>query len=285
MSLKIYIDGELVDEEDAKISVFDHCLLYGDGVFEGIRAYGGTIFKEKEHVDRLYDSARACMIEIPLSKEEFSRAMYDTMAANDLSDAYIRAVVTRGKGDLGLDPRKCPRPTVFIITASIELYPDEFYEKGLEVVTAATQQIRSNVMEPRIKSCNYLKNILAKLEAIRAGCIEAIMLNAKGEVAECTGDNIFIVADGVVKTPPPEAGILLGITRGVVLEIAREAGMDVRETPLTRFDLYSADECFLTGTAAEVIPVVNIDGRPIGDGEPGEVTLDLLRRFRERTKG
>ncbi|MFO7899041.1 MAG: branched-chain-amino-acid transaminase [Planctomycetota bacterium] len=285
MSLTIYIDGELVDEEDAKISVFDHCLLYGDGVFEGIRAYNGKIFKEQEHVDRLYDSARACMIEIPLTKEEFSRAMYDTMAANDLSDAYIRAVVTRGKGDLGLDPRKCPRPTVFIITASIELYPDEFYEKGLEVVTAATQQIRSNVMEPRIKSCNYLKNILAKLEAIRAGCIEAIMLNAKGEVAECTGDNIFIVVDSAIKTPPPEAGILLGITRGVVLDIARQAGMDARETPLTRFDLYSADECFLTGTAAEVIPVVNIDGRAIGDGEPGEVTLDLLRRFRELTKG
>ncbi len=284
MSRKVYIDGELVDEENAKVSVFDHCLLYGDGVFEGIRAYNGKIFKEKEHIDRLYDSARVCLIDMPLTKEEFARAMYDTMAANNLEDAYIRAVITRGKGDLGLDPRKCPKPTVIIITASIELYPEEFYQKGLEVVTASTQQIRSNVMEPRIKSCNYLKNILAKLEAIRAGCIEAVMLNAKGEVAECTGDNIFIVKDGVIKTPPPEAGILLGVTRGVVLDLAREAEMDARETPLTRFDLYSADECFLTGTAAEVIPVIDIDGRPIGDGKPGPITLDLLERFRRLTR-
>ncbi len=284
MALKVYIDGELVDEENAKISVFDRCLLYGDGVFEGIRAYNGKIFKEQEHVDRLYDSARVCLIDIPLTKEEFARAMYDTMAANNLEDAYIRAIITRGKGDLGLDYRKCPKPSVIIIAASIELYPEEFYQKGLEVVTASTQQIRSNVMEPRIKSCNYLKNILAKMEAIRAGCIEAVMLNAKGEVAECTGDNIFIVKDGVIKTPPPEAGILLGVTRGVVLELAREAGMDPRETPLTRFDLYCADECFLTGTAAEVIPVINIDGRPIGDGKPGPITLDLLEQFRRLTR-
>ena len=283
MGLKIYMDGKIVDEDQAKVSVFDHGLLYGDGVFEGIRAYNGKIFKEDEHVKRLYNSAKAIMLEIPLTPDEFKKAMYDTIAANNLTDAYIRAVVTRGVGDLGLDPRKCPRPTVFIITASIELYPDEFYQTGLDVVTASTQQARSCVLEPRIKSCNYLKNILAKLEAIRAGCIEAIMLNAKGEVAECTGDNIFIITDGVLKTPPPDAGILEGITRGVVMELAGDLGMEAREVALTRFDLYVADECFLTGTAAEIIPVVSIDGRRIGDGKPGKATLELLARFRELT--
>jgi len=283
MSLKIYIDGELVDEENAKVSVFDHCLLYGDGVFEGIRAYHGKIFKEKEHVKRLYDSAKAITLDIPLTPEEFTKAMYDTMAANHLDNAYIRAIVTRGKGDLGLDPRKCPKPCVIIITASIELYPDEFYQKGLDVITAATRQTPADVLAPQIKSCNYLNNILAKIEGIRAGCIEALMLNSKGEVAECTGDNIFVITQGVIRTPPPDAGILQGITRGVVIEIARTMGYEVREDPLTRFDVMTADEVFLTGTAAEVIPVVRVDGRQIGDGKPGEVTLKLLARFRERT--
>lgn len=283
MGLKIYMDGKIVDEDQAKVSVFDHGLLYGDGVFEGIRVYNGKIFKEDEHVKRLYKSAKAIMLEIPLTPDEFKKAMHDTIAANNLTDAYIRAVVTRGVGDLGLDPRKCPKPTVFIIAASIELYPEEFYQTGLDLVTASTQQARSCALDPRIKSCNYLKNILAKLEAIRAGCIEAVMLNAKGEVAECTGDNIFIITDGVLKTPPPDAGILEGITRGVVMELAGGLGMDVREVALTRFDLYTADECFLTGTAAEIIPVVSIDGRRIGDGKPGKATLGLLARFRELT--
>ena len=284
MGLKIYLNGELVDEAQAKVSVFDHGLLYGDGVFEGIRAYNGKIFREDEHIKRLYSSAKAIMLEIPLAPEEFKKAMHDTMAANDLTDAYIRAVVTRGVGDLGLDPRKCPKPTVFIITASIELYPEEFYQKGLDVITAATRQKACDSLNPRIKSCNYLNNILAKIEGIRAGCIEAIMLNAKGEVAECTGDNIFIIVDGVLKTPPPDAGILQGITRGVVMEIARATGMPVQEVPLTRFDLYTADECFLTGSAAEVIPVVTVDGRQIGDGKAGKTTLELLAKFRELTK-
>jgi branched-chain amino acid aminotransferase len=283
MGLTIYMDGEFVDEAEAKVSVFDHGLLYGDGVFEGIRAYNGKIFREAQHVKRLYDSAKAISLEIPLTPEAFTQAMYDTMAANDLTDAYIRAVVTRGVGDLGLDPRKCPKPTVFIIAASIELYPDEFYQKGLEVVTASTRQRPVDVLSPRIKSCNYLNNILAKIEGIQAGCIEAIMLNHKGEVAECTGDNIFIVVDGALKTPPPDAGILEGITRGVVIEIAREMGLDVREVPLSRFDVMTADEVFLTGTAAEVIPVVKVDGRQIGEGKAGETTLRLLARFRELT--
>jgi branched-chain amino acid aminotransferase len=285
MSLKIYIDGELMDQENAKVSVFDHCLLYGDGVFEGIRAYNGKIFREKEHVDRLYRSAKAVMIDIPLTPDEFTKAMYDTMAANGLDgDCYIRAIVTRGVGDLGLDPRKCPKPTVIIIAASIQLYPEEFYQKGLDVVTAATRRIPGDSLSPQVKSCNYLNNILAKIEGIRAGCVEAIMLNHKGEVAECTGDNIFIISDGVLKTPPIDAGALEGITRAVVMDIAREMGMTVLECPLTRHDVYVCDECFLTGTAAEVIAVVKVDGREIGKGKPGEITLKLLAKFREQTK-
>jgi branched-chain amino acid aminotransferase len=284
MSLKIYIDGELVDEKDAKVSVFDHGLLYGDGVFEGIRAYNGKIFREAEHVKRLYNSAKAIMLEIPLTPDEFAKAMVDTMAANGLTDCYIRAVVTRGAGDLGLDPRKCPKPCVFIIAAGIELYPDEFYEKGLELVTVPTRRISTDALSPRIKSCNYLNNILAKIEGIRAGCIEALMLNSKGEVAECTGDNIFILNGSVLKTPPPEAGILEGVTRGVVInDLAAGLGLEVQQVPLTRHDLFLAEECFLTGTAAEVIAVVQIDGRVIGDGAPGPTTLKLLAGFRKLT--
>jgi branched-chain amino acid aminotransferase len=285
MSLKIYIDGQLLNQEDAKVSVFDHCLLYGDGVFEGIRAYNGKIFREQEHIDRLYKSAKSVMIDIPMAPDEFIKAIYDTMAANDLTgDCYIRAVVTRGVGDLGLDPRKCPKPTVIIIAATIQLYPEEFYQKGLDVITAATRRIPGDALSPQVKSCNYLNNILAKIEGIRAGCIEAIMLNHKGEVAECTGDNIFILSGGVLKTPPVESGVLEGITRGVVMEIAREMGIEVRECPLTRHDVYVCDECFLTGTAAEVIPVVKIDGREISGGKAGTMTLKLLAKFRELTQ-
>jgi len=284
MSLKIYIDGELVEEKDAKVSVFDHGLLYGDGVFEGIRAYNGKIFREEQHVKRLYDSARAIMLEVPLPPDELTRAMYDTMAANGLSDAYIRVVLTRGAGDLGLDPRKCPKPCLIIIAASIVLYPDEFYQNGLEIVTAPTRRISTDALNPRIKSCNYLNNILAKIEGIRSGCIEALMLNSKGEVAECTGDNIFIVNGSLLKTPPPEAGILEGVTRGVVInDLAAGLGLTVREIPLTRHDLFLADECFLTGTAAEIIPVVEIDGRKIGDGKPGKTTRQLLAEFQRLT--
>jgi len=283
MGLTIYLNGEMVDQSNAKISVFDHGLLYGDGVFEGIRAYHGKIFQEDLHIKRLYQSAKAILIDIPLTPEQFKQAMYDTMAANNLSDAYIRAVVTRGVGDLGLDPRKCPKPTLFIIAASIQLYPEEFYQNGLEVITAATRQKPSDVISPRIKSCNYLNNILAKIEGIQAGCIETIMLNTKGEVAECTGDNIFLVVDGALKTPPPDAGILEGITRGVVIELAQQMGLEVQQVALTRFDVISADEVFLTGTAAEVIPVVKVDGRSIGDGTPGALTLKLLAKFRELT--
>ncbi|MFH1732681.1 MAG: branched-chain-amino-acid transaminase [Planctomycetota bacterium] len=284
MSLKIYIDGELVEEKDAKVSVFDHGLLYGDGVFEGIRAYSGKIFREQQHVKRLYNSAKAIMLDVPLPPGELAKAMYDTMAANGLSDAYIRVVVTRGAGDLGLDPRKCPRPCLIIIAASIVLYPDEFYQNGLDLVTAPTRRISTDALNPRIKSCNYLNNILAKIEGIGSGCIEALMLNSKGEVAECTGDNIFIVNGSVLKTPPPEAGILEGVTRGVVInDLAAKLGLTALEVPLTRHDLFLADECFLTGTAAEIIPVVKIDGRKIGDGKPGRTTVQLLAEFRKLT--
>ncbi len=284
MSLKIYIDGALVEEKDAKVSVFDHGLLYGDGVFEGIRAYGGKIFREEEHIGRLYDSAKVIMLDIPLTPEEFSKAMYDTMAANNLTDAYIRAIVTRGAGDLGLDPRKCPKACIIIIAASIELYPDEFYQKGLEIITAPTRRISNDALSPRVKSCNYLNNILAKIEGIRAGCIEALMLNSKGEVAECTGDNIFIINGNVLKTPPSDAGILEGVTRGVILnDLAPALGLVVKEVPLTRHDVFLAEECFLTGTAAEVIAVVMVDGRVIGDGKPGPIALKLLEGFRKLT--
>ncbi len=285
MSLKIYIDGKLVDQERATVSVLDHGLLYGDGVFEGIRSYNGTVFKLDEHISRLYASARAIKLDIPLTPGQFRKAIIDTLAANSLRDAYIRAIVTRGPGDLGLDPRKCLKPSVIIITASIVLYPPEFYEKGLDLVTVPTQRIPSAALSPRIKSLNYLNNIMAKIEAIRAGCIEAIMLNCKGEVAECTGDNIFIVTKGELLTPPLQADILEGITRDVVMDLARQDGIPVRETVLNRYDLYVADECFLTGTAAEVIPVASIDGRPIGTGKPGKITLKLLAKFRALISG
>jgi branched-chain amino acid aminotransferase len=284
MSLKVYISGKLYDKEQATVSVYDHGLLYGDGVFEGIRSYNGKVFRLGEHLDRLWNSARAIWLEIPMTKAEMAKAIEDTLAVNGLTDAYIRLVVTRGAGTLGLDPNRCSDPRVIIITDHIALYPDELYQKGLEIVTVSTQRNHPAALSPRIKSLNYLNNILAKIEGLQAGSIEALMLNHKGEVAECTGDNIFLVRGGRLMTPPLEAGVLEGVTRNAVLELARGAGIPASETPFTRHDVYIADECFLTGTAAELIPVVKVDSRTIGDGKPGPITRDLIRRFHELTR-
>lgn len=281
MTPKIYISGKFYDKPDAKISVYDHGLLYGDGVFEGIRIYGGKVFRLREHVDRLFESARHIHLEIPLTREKMADAITSTVQANARKDGYIRAIVTRGAGYLGLDPRKTADPQVIIIVDDISLYPQELYENGMSLVTVATIRNHPNAVNPRIKSLNYLNNVLAKIEAVQAGCVEALMLNHKGEVAECTGDNIFVVKRGVLKTPPLDAGILEGVTRDAVIELAQDAAIPVQETPLTRHDIYTADECFLTGTAAEVIPVIQCDGRMIGTGKPGPVTRRLRERFHE----
>ena len=280
MSLKIYINGELVDKVNATISVYDHGLLYGDGVFEGMRSYAGTVFRLSEHLDRLWDSAAAIQLTIPLSKDDMAAAVIQTLAVNQIEDGYIRLVVTRGVGTLGLDPNKCEQPQVIIIPDFITLYPDEFYANGLEIVTARTIRNHPQALDPRIKSLNYLNNILAKIEGLEAGCVETLMLNHEGDVAECTGDNIFIVKEGELLTPPYESGVLHGITRACVMDLAREDGVAVRESRLTLDDVYAADECFLTGSAAEVIPVVKVDGNQIGDGSPGLITrrlTDLVR--------
>jgi len=282
VGLKVYINGELLEKENAKISVYDHGLLYGDGVFEGIRAYGGNVFRCEAHIKRLYESAKAIGLEIPLSRQEMTDAIYQTLRANDLEDAYVRAVVTRGPGTLGLDPTECHDPKVIIITDSIALYPDSFYENGLELVTVPTIRNHPAALSPRIKSLNYLNNILAKIEALQAGVVEAIMLNQSGYVAECSGDNICIFSGGKLQTPPSHAGILEGITRGVVMKLAKKMDIPVEERQLTRFDLYVADECFLTGTAAEIVPVVRIDSRDIGDGKPGKLTRQLRSLFQEQ---
>jgi branched-chain amino acid aminotransferase len=279
MPRMIFMNDSLVPEHEAKVSVFDHGLLYGDGVFEGLRSYAGKVFRLEAHLDRLYASARAICLEIPLPKQAVAKAVIDTLAANNLADGYVRLVVTRGAGSLGLDPNKTSHPQVIVIADTISLYPREFYDQGLRIVTAATQRTQSAALSPRIKSLNYLNNIMAKLEGLQAGCVEALMLNHKGEVAECTGDNIFVVRSGRLLTPPPDAGILEGITRNAVMELAVAAGIDCREQTLVRHDLYTADECFLTGTAAEVIPVVEIDGRKIGAGLPGPVTQRLTADF------
>ena len=283
MALKIFLGDKRVDEADAKISVFDHGLLYGDGVFEGIRVYGGRVFLHQQHIDRLFESAKAIRLVIPMSPAEVIAAVEKTVKANNISDGYVRLVVTRGAGSLGLDIRKTSNPQVIVIADTISLYPPETYTKGMNLVTASTIRNHPGALSSRIKSLNYLNNILARIEGTDAGMVEALMLNHKGEVAECTGDNIFIVKNRVLMTPGLDAGILEGITRNAVMQLAVEGGYEVRETSMTRHDLYVADEMFLTGTAAAVVAVVSLDGRKIGSGEPGPVTRDLLERFRKLT--
>ncbi len=282
--MKIYIDGKFYTENNAKISVFDHGLLYGDGVFEGIRAYNGRIFRLEEHIDRLYLSAKAILLQIPFSKKETIDAVARTCAANKIRDGYIRLVVTRGVGNLGLNPFSCKKPTVVIIAGKIMLYPAKMYRKGLALITVPTMRMAPSALNPAIKSLNYLNNVLAKIEAIQGGVLEAVMLNHHGYIAECTGDNLFMVRSGLIVTPPTSAGALCGITRQVVFQLAREhLGLEVREENLTRYDVFSSDECFLTGTGAEIIPAVKLDGRTIGTGKPGKITMRLMEQFRELT--
>src|SRR6266850_696465 len=282
--MKIFIDGKYFDERHAKVSVLDHGLLYGDGVFEGIRAYSGRVFKLKEHIDRLFYSAKSILLTIPMSHAELMRAVVETCRKNKLRDGYVRLVVTRGVGTLGLNPNRCKRPSVIVIADKIQLYPPAMYERGMAIVTVPTTRNLHNAVNPAIKSLNYLNNILAKIEANIAGVEEAVMLNAEGYVAECTGDNIFIVKDGHVSTPPLSAGALYGITRQVVIEMAQEASHTVSEPNLTRYDVFNADECFLTGTGAEIVPIVKVDGRVICNGKPGPVTQKLVARYRALTK-
>jgi len=284
MATKVFINGTLFSKDDAKVSVFDHGLLYGDGVFEGIRVYGGKVFLLPEHIQRLYESALAIRLTIPMSPTDLSAAVEKTVAANELKDGYVRLVVTRGAGTLGLDVRRTANPQVIIIADTITMYPPETYEKGMALVTASSIRNHPNALSARIKSLNYLNNIMAKMEGTDAGFEEALMLNHQGDVAECSGDNIFIVKNRILRTPGPEACILEGITRHAVIRLARQSGLNVVEGPLSRHDIYIADECFLTGTAAEVIAVVSLDGRTIGSGKPGPITKDLLDRFRELTR-
>ena len=284
MPAKIWIDGRLVDKADAKVSVYDHGLLYGDGVFEGIRSYNGRIFECDAHLDRLFQSAKSIRLTIPLSREQLKQAMEETIRANNFSDCYICLVVTRGVGSLGLSPVRCERPSVFIITDLLEMYPREMYEKGMAVITASVMRNQPNALSPRVKSLNYLNNILAKLEAIDAGVPEAVMLNHEGNVAECTADNVFIVRSGEVQTPATSDGILEGVTRKVMLELCRKLQIPVVEKTLQRHDLYVADEFFITGTGAEVVPVTKIDGRPISNGQPGPITRRLIEAFHRRVR-
>ncbi len=281
--MQIYIDGKIVPEAEAKISVLDHGLLYGDGVFEGIRAYNGKIFRLKEHLDRLRQSGLAINLHLPWMPEQLTEAIKQTLRANNLRDAYIRLVVTRGKGDLGLDPSKCKMPTLIVITTGIRIYPPEFYEKGMRIIFSSVQRMPGTALDPQAKTLNYLNNIQAKIEAKNAGVEEAIMLNSAGYVVECTADNIFVLRQGRLLTPPAYSGALQGVTRGVVIEIAREMGIPLEFPMVTKHDLYTADECFLTGTAAEVVPVVQIDGRTLGGGIVGEVTRKLMEAFRRKT--
>ena len=282
--MKVYIDGKFYDEDKAKISVFDHGLLYGDGIFEGIRAYHGKVFKLKEHIERLYYSAKAILLTIPMTPAQMTKAVLDTCRKNKISDGYIRLVVTRGVGTLGLNPNRCKAPSVIVIVGKIQLYPPELYARGMDIVTVATTRNLHNAVNPAIKSLNYLNNILARIEANLIGVEEAIMLNSEGYVAECTGDNIFIVQKGKLYTPPLSAGALYGITRNTVIECAKNMGIQVGEPNLTRYDIYTADEMFLTGTAAEMVPVVKVDGRVIGNGKPGPMTAQLLAAFRGVTR-
>ncbi len=282
--MKIFLDGQYVDEKDAKISVFDHGVLYGDGVFEGIRVYADKIFRLEEHIDRLFASAKAILLTIPLTKEEIAKACGETCRLNGVRDGYIRLVVTRGVGYLGLNPFRCPKASVFVIADKIELYPEAVYKTGLKLITAATRRVNPAAMSPAVKSLNYLNNIMAKIEAVQAGTVEALMLNGEGYVAECTGDNIFIVCGGKLATPPVSAGALNGITRGVVIELAAKLGIPCSEPNMTRYEIMTADECFLTGTAAEIVPVSSLDGRAIGHGQPGAVTLKLMDEFHKLTR-
>jgi branched-chain amino acid aminotransferase len=283
--MKVYINGKFYDREDAKISVFDHGFLYGDGVFEGIRSYNGLVFKLREHIDRLYESAHSILLRVPLSKSELCKAVILVLKKNHLKDAYIRLLLSRGEGDLGLDPRKCTgRASLVIIADKIVLYPEKYYKQGLRIITVPTVRNLPEALNPQIKSLNYLNNILAKIEAVNSGCEEAIMLDSLGYVAECTGDNIFIVKRAHLYTPPQCMGTLRGITRDAVLELARRNKIVVHEHVITRHEVYISDECFLTGTAAEIIPVVEVDGRIIGDGKPGKLTLRLMKKFKELTK-
>jgi branched-chain amino acid aminotransferase len=279
MSLKVWIDGKLFDKEDAKISVYDHGLLYGDGVFEGIRVYSGRIFKIEDHLTRLWESAKTIRLTIPYTRDEITAALHQTIKANNFTDCYVRLVITRGPGYLGLNPNKCPRPTAIVIADTIEMYPKEMYEKGMAVITASVIRNHPNAISPRVKSLNYLNNILARIEASDAGVPEAIMLNHEGNVAECTADNIFIARGGTICTPTITDGILEGITRNVVLDLCRQLNIPAVEKTLQRHDLYIADECFLTGSAAEVVPITKIDGRLIGTGAPGPLTQQIMTAF------
>lgn len=284
MSIQVYIDGQYYPKEEAKVSVFDHGLLYGDGIFEGIRAYNGRVFRLEEHLERLYLSARSILIDIPLTIDEMREAVLETIRRNNQKDSYIRLLVTRGKGDLGLDPRKCPKAAIIIISDEIKLYPKETYENGLKLIIASTRKNSPDALSPRIKSLNYLNNILGKLEAINAGCAEAVMLDRHGYLTECTSENIFLVKNGALFTPTATVGILEGITRSVVMELASKMGYQVQMALLTAHDLYVADEVFVTGTGAELIPVVDLCGRTIGSGKPGPITRKLLTAFRELTQ-
>jgi len=284
MGNKIYLNGKLVEADEARVSIFDHGLLYGDGVFEGIRSYNGLVFKLEEHIERLFDSAKAIELKIPLTKNELINTIVETLKANGLRDAYIRLVVTRGPGDLGLDPRKCKKPTIFIVTDKISLYPEEVYELGLKVIIAKTRRNSKEALNPQVKTLNYLNNILGKIEAIKADAQEAVMLNSDGFVAECTGDNIFIVEAGLISTPPQDAGALKGITRNAVIKLAQKEKIRVEEKMIKPGELYKADECFLTGTAAEIVPVSKINDKTIGSGKSGPVTKRLLEQFQKLTK-
>ena len=281
---KIYIDGKFYSEANAKVSVFDHGLLYGDGIFEGIRFYNGRVFRFEEHLERLWDSARSICLQVPISRREMAAAVLETIRQNDLRDGYIRLLVTRGIGNLGLNPMQCKHPSVIIIAATIALYHESFYRKGLTIVTCATRRSNPAALNPAVKSLNYLNNVMARIEANLAGADEALMLNDAGNVAECTADNVFIIKRGQMFTPPITAGALRGITRSIVFEIAAELGIKITETDITRHDVFIADECFLTGTAAEIIPVIKADGRLIGNGKPGPITARTIARFREMTR-
>lgn len=281
---KIYIDGKFYSEANAKVSVFDHGLLYGDGIFEGIRFYNGRVFRLEEHLERLWDSARSICLEIPMTRQEMTEALLETIRQNHLRDGYIRLIVTRGVGNLGLNPEQCKNPSVIIIAATIALYHQDFYRKGLNIITVATRRSNPASLNPAVKSLNYLNNVMARIEANLAGADEALMLNDAGNIAECTADNVFIIKHGQIFTPPITAGALRGITRSIVFDIAAEFDLKVMQANFTRHDIFVADECFLTGTAAEIVPVVKADGRPIGNGKPGPITTRIMARFREMTR-